>query len=61
VAVNQFIRESGAFDAVVDFDAAVSDPADPAHRRAGLSTDSLHPSDAGAQVMGDAVDLSPFP
>ena len=60
VAINQFIRESGAFDAVVDFAAAVSDPSDPAHWKAGLSADSLHPSDAGAEVMGEAVDLSLF-
>jgi outer membrane protein assembly factor BamB/lysophospholipase L1-like esterase len=60
VAVNQFIRESGAFDSVVDFAAAVSDPANAARWRAGLSVDSLHPSDAGAAVLGDAVDLSLF-
>ena len=59
-AINQFIRESGAFDAVLDFAAAVSDPADPSHWRAGLSADALHPSDAGAEVMGDAIDLSLF-
>src|SRR5262249_26781309 len=55
VAINQFIRESGAFDAVVDFAAAVSDPGDPAHWRPGLSGDSLHPSDAGAEVMAEAI------
>ena len=60
MAVNRFIRESGAFDGVIDFAAAVSDPADPAHWKAGLSADSLHPSDAGAEVMGDAIDLSLF-
>ena len=60
VAINQFIRESGAFDGVLDFAAAVSDPSDPAHWRPGLSADLLHPSDAGAEVMGDAIDLSLF-
>jgi lysophospholipase L1-like esterase len=60
VAINQFIRESGAFDGVLDFAAAVSDPADPAHWRTGLSADSLHPTDAGAAVMADAIDLSLF-
>jgi len=59
-AVNQFIRESGAFDAVVDFDAAVRDPARPTRWRDGLSQDALHPSDAGAEVLADAVDLSLF-
>ena len=59
-AIKRFIRESGAFDGVVDFAAAVSDPADPSHWKTGLSVDSLHPSDAGAEAMGDAIDLSLF-
>src|SRR5262249_3918783 len=58
--INQSIRDSGAFDAVADFAAAVSDPADPTHWKAGLSADSLHPSDAGAEVMADTIDLSIF-
>jgi lysophospholipase L1-like esterase len=60
VAVNRFIRESGAFDAVVDFAAAVSDPVDPSRWGQGLSGDSLHPNDAGAEALADAVDLSLF-
>jgi outer membrane protein assembly factor BamB/lysophospholipase L1-like esterase len=60
VAINRFIRQSGAFDAVLDFAAAVSDPCDPTHWRPGLSEDSLHPADAGAEVMADAIDLSLF-
>jgi lysophospholipase L1-like esterase len=60
VLVNQFIRTGGAFDAVLDFAAAVSDPADPAHWRTGLSPDSLHPSDAGAEIMAETVDLALF-
>lgn len=60
VAVNQFIRESGAFDAVLDFAAAVSDPLDPAHWKAGFSPDALHPSDLGAEAMANAIDLSLF-
>jgi hypothetical protein len=59
-AVNLFIREGGAFDAVVDFDHALSDPADPSHWRAGLTHDSIHPSDDGAETMADAIDLSLF-
>jgi lysophospholipase L1-like esterase len=59
-AINQFIRESGDFDAVVDFAAVVSDPARPSRWRAGLSADSLHPNDAGAEVLADAIDLSLF-
>jgi lysophospholipase L1-like esterase len=60
VAVNQFIRESGAFDGVIDFAAAVSDPANPARWRAGFTLDALHPSDAGAEALAGAVDLSLF-
>jgi lysophospholipase L1-like esterase len=60
-AENDFIRSSGVFDAVVDFDAAVRDPANPTHFRADMhSGDNLHPSDAGYQVMADAVDLTIF-
>jgi lysophospholipase L1-like esterase len=60
-AENDFIRNSGVFDAVVDFDAAVRDPKDPKQFRADMhSGDHLHPSDAGYQVMADAVDLAVF-
>jgi len=60
-AVNVFIRSPGAFDAVVDFDAAVRDPDNPRRFRTEMhSGDFLHPSDAGYQVMANAVDLSIF-
>ncbi len=60
-AVNTWIRTSGAFDAVIDFDAVMRDPASPGRMKAGLqSGDWLHPNDAGYTVMGDAVDLSLF-
>ncbi|ADD41962.1 SGNH/GDSL hydrolase family protein [Stackebrandtia nassauensis] len=57
-AVNEWIRESGEFDAVADFDKAVrsatdEDVFDPAYD----SGDHLHPSDAGYQAMAEAVDL----
>ena len=57
-AVNEWIRTSGAFDGVIDFDAAVRDPADPARLLAVYdSGDHLHPSDAGYRAMAEAVDL----
>ena len=60
-AVNQWIRTSKAYDAVIDFDRALRDPADPAVIRADYdSGDNLHPNDAGYQAMADAVDLSLF-
>jgi len=58
-AVNQWIRSGGAFDAVVDFDAATRDPEHPKQFRAGFNDgDHLHPNDAGYQAMADAIDLS---
>jgi lysophospholipase L1-like esterase len=60
-AVNAWIRTSGAFDAVVDFDAATRDPANPKQfLRAYNNNDNLHPNDAGYKAMADAVDLSIF-
>jgi lysophospholipase L1-like esterase len=62
VAVNQWIRTSGAFDGVVDFDQALRDPANPAHIAARYdSGDHLHPGPAGHEAMGNAVDLTLFP
>jgi lysophospholipase L1-like esterase len=58
-AVNQWIRTSGAFDGVIDFDAALRDPADPARLRYGYdSGDHIHPSDAGYAAMANAVPLT---
>jgi len=58
-AVNQWIRTSGSFDAVFDFDAAVRDPNHAARFREDYqSGDHLHPSAAGYRAMAAAVDLS---
>lgn len=60
-AVNAFIRDDGAFDAVVDFDRATRDPASPeALRQELVGADRLHPNDQGYQAMAEAVDLSLF-
>jgi lysophospholipase L1-like esterase len=60
-AVNAFIRTPGNFDAVVDFDQVIRDPADQRQFRAGYNnTDKLHPNDAGYKAMADAIDLSLF-
>jgi lysophospholipase L1-like esterase len=57
-AVNRWIRESGAFDAVVDFDALLRDPARPTRLKAAMdSGDHLHPGDAGYKAMAAAIDL----
>jgi lysophospholipase L1-like esterase len=58
-AVNQWIRTNGAFDGVIDFDAAVRDPNHPAQFRDGYhSGDHLHPSMIGYKAMAEAVDLA---
>ncbi|WP_432482253.1 SGNH/GDSL hydrolase family protein [Kineococcus esterisolvens] len=59
--VNHWIRTSGEYDAVVDFDAALRDPRD--HRRLNPRYDSgdhLHPDDAGMRAMAEAVPLRLF-
>jgi lysophospholipase L1-like esterase len=58
LAVNGWIRTSGAFDAVVDFDHATRDPGQPARLLPAFdSGDHLHPNDAGYAAMAAAVDL----
>jgi lysophospholipase L1-like esterase len=60
-ALNSWIRTSGAFDAVVDFEAATRDPGNPKRFRAEFDPgDHLHPNDAGYQAMADAFDLKIF-
>jgi lysophospholipase L1-like esterase len=57
-SVNQWIRTSGAFDGVIDFDQAMRDPADPAALNPAYdSGDHIHPNDAGMKAMADAIDL----
>ncbi len=57
-AVNQWIRSSGAFDGVIDFDAVARDPNHPAHIQAAFdSGDHLHPQDDGYKAMADSIDL----
>jgi lysophospholipase L1-like esterase len=60
-AVNDWIRTGGAFDAVIDFDAALRDPAYPTSMLPAYDCgDHLHPSDNGYRRMGDAIDLKLF-
>ncbi|QNA87022.1 SGNH/GDSL hydrolase family protein [Sphingomonas sp. So64.6b] len=56
--VNDWIRTGGTFDAVVDFDRLLDDPAAPGTMRRDYdSGDRLHPGDAGNAAMAGAVDL----
>jgi lysophospholipase L1-like esterase len=62
-AINGWMRAHGRdfFDALIDFDKAVLDPAHPTSMRAEYDCgDHLHPSDNGYRHMGDAIDLTLF-
>jgi lysophospholipase L1-like esterase len=60
-AVNHWIRTSGEYDGVIDFDRATRDPADPLSLNPAYdSGDHLHPNDAGMAAMAAAVPLRLF-
>jgi lysophospholipase L1-like esterase len=60
-AVNNWIRTSGKYDTVIDFDATVRDPASPTNLLSAYdSGDGLHLSPAGYKAMADAIDLRLF-
>ncbi|WP_226038547.1 SGNH/GDSL hydrolase family protein [Aquibacillus saliphilus] len=59
--VNDWIRNSGEFDGVIDFDKTLRDPEDPERFLPKYdSGDHLHPNDAGYKIMAETVDLSYF-
>lgn len=61
IVVNDWIRAKGHFDAVIDFDKVMQDPADTMSLLPNLqSGDFLHPNEAGYKTMGEAIDLSLF-
>ena len=60
-SINAWIRNGGAFDGVIDFDAVVRGPGDSSALRPEFDTgDHLHPNHAAYRTMGEAVDLSLF-
>jgi lysophospholipase L1-like esterase len=60
-AVNQWIRTSHAYDAVVDFDALLRDPARPTRLQLPYAaSDFIHPNDAGYRLMANAISLDLF-
>jgi lysophospholipase L1-like esterase len=60
-AVNDWIRNGGALDGIVDFDEALRDPERPTQMLPIYDCgDGLHPSDLGYCSMGDAIDLTLF-
>ncbi|NUP38648.1 MAG: SGNH/GDSL hydrolase family protein [Streptomyces sp.] len=57
-SVNRWIRTSGAYDGVIDFDRTMRDPANPAALNPAYdSGDHIHPNDAGMKAMANAIDL----
>jgi len=60
-AVNDWLRKTDVFDALVDFDRALRDPEHPTRMLPVYDCgDHLHPSDLGYRAMGDAIDLALF-
>jgi len=60
-AVNKWIRTSGSFDGMIDFDAILRDPDHPSRLLPRFaSKDHLHPNDDGYRAMADAIDLALF-
>ena len=57
--LNEWIRTSGAFDGVIDFDEVTRDPENPHALKAEFDTGGghIHPNDLGYKAMADAVDL----
>ncbi len=56
--VNAWIRNSGSYDGVFDFDAVVRNPNDPTRLRPAFDGgDHLHLSDAGYAAIADAIPL----
>lgn len=58
--VNAWIRTPGNFDAVIDFDRTMRDPADTTRMKSALKNDWLHPNTEGLRVMGESVDIQLF-
>jgi lysophospholipase L1-like esterase len=59
--VNDWIRTSGAFDAVIDFERLMTDPARPGYLRPAFDRgDHLHPNNAGYAAMASMIDLRLF-
>jgi lysophospholipase L1-like esterase len=60
-ALNDFIRNSGKFDGVIDFEKATRDPEHPTFFLPAYdSGDHLHPGDAGYKAMADSINLALF-
>ena len=59
-AVNAWIRTSGEFDGIIDFEIPARDPSHITRLVPSYTTDNLHPNDEGYKAMAEAVDLDLF-
>jgi len=60
-SLNVLIRQGEIFDGVIDFEAALDDPARPGRIRAGAHReDGYHPNDEGHRLMAEAIDADVF-
>ena len=59
-AVNDWIRTSGAYDRIIDFEPVMADPADPLSMKSSLTCDHVHPNQAGYTAMANSIDLTLF-
>ena len=57
-AVNRWIRTGGAFDGVLDFEAAVRDPSNPARTLPAYDFDGVHLTDAGYEAVANSINLN---
>jgi lysophospholipase L1-like esterase len=58
--VNNWIRNSGEFDGVIDFDDALKDFTYPLQIIGDFTADNLHPNDAGYEAMANVIDSDLF-
>lgn len=59
-AVNQWIRDNGNYDRVIDFDRAMRSPQDSTKLVSTYQNDGLHPDAAGYKTMGECIDINLF-
>lgn len=59
-AINAWIRGSGEFDGIIDFETPVRDPEHPTRLLPSFTADNLHPNDEGYRAMAEVVDLELF-
>ena len=65
LAVNDWMRRQANFDGLIDFDALLRGPINPANNAVAINPafscfDGIHPNPTGYQAMGQFIDLNLF-